>query len=123
MIENFNIKDTFNKFSIENGSLEIVFNKSGLIKGNSCVDCIAFSPFNNEIRIFSSNGGFEVSFFMENVKDIFGSKEDLKAYFDKNTDFLKTAKTSLSGNNTSAETFNYNEMKALVELHSGKTLV
>lgn len=123
MIENFNIKDTFNKFSIENGSLEIVFNKSGLIKGNSCVDCIAFSPFNNEVRIFSSNGGFEVSFFMENVKDIFGSKEDLKAYFDKNTDFLKTAKTSLSGNNTSAETFNYNEMKALVELHSGKTLV
>ena len=123
MIENFNIKDNFNKFSIENGSLEIVFNKGGLIKGNSCVDCIAFSPNNNEVRIFSSNGGFEVSFFMENVKDIFGSKEDLKAYFDKNTDFLKTAKTSLSGNNTSAETFNYNEMKALVELHSGKTLV
>ena len=123
MIENFNIKDTFNKFSIENGSLEIVFNKSGLIKGNSCVDCIAFSPFNNEVRIFSSNGGFEVSFFMENVKDIFNSKEDLKAYFDKNTNFLKTAKTSSSENNTSAETFNYNEMKALVELHSGKTLV
>lgn len=123
MIENFNIKDNFNKFSIENGSLEIVFNKGGLIKGNSCVDCIAFSSNNNEVRIFSSNGGFEVSFFMENVKDIFKSKEDLKAYFDKNTTVFKTEKTASSGNNTNTETFNYNEMKALVELHSGKILV